>query len=185
MMLRGRLVVHGADLEKLARAAIRDSGLRLPWHREEDLLAELVAVAWELSEKHDERRHPNGFAKGCYRVLRLRVVDHIRKTQGRTKWQFSPEVAQRSGGRRVVEDDGIALVERSRPSVLSLDAPVGSDIDSELGEAVAALFVDASTDRDSTLGRALRSRDSEAGRPSDEERRRTPGRARDRASRGL
>ncbi len=75
MMLRGRLVVHGADLEKLARAAIRDSGLRLSWDREEDLLAELLLVAWELSQKHDERRYPGGFAKGCYRRLRFRVTD--------------------------------------------------------------------------------------------------------------
>ena len=50
MMLRGSLIVHGSDLEKLARRAIADSGLRLSWSREEDLLAELIAVAWELSE---------------------------------------------------------------------------------------------------------------------------------------
>ena len=49
-MLSRPLVVHGADFERLARAAIRDSGLRLSLDGEEDLLAELIAVAWELSE---------------------------------------------------------------------------------------------------------------------------------------
>ena len=85
MMLARPLVVHGADLERLARAAIRDAGLRFSWDREEDVLAELIASAWELSERHDEHRYPGQFAAGCYRLLRLRVVDHIRRTEGRTK----------------------------------------------------------------------------------------------------
>jgi hypothetical protein len=175
-MLRGSLVVHGAALEKLARKAISDSGLRLSWDREEDLLADLLLDAWRLSEKHDERRYPGQFAAGCYRLLRLRVFDYIRRTEGRTRWQFSEEAAQRDNrsNTRKLDQEGSVVVERPRPTVLSLNAPVGSDTDSELGEAVAALFVDASTGRDEALGRALRSRDSEAGRPSEEERRRTP-----------
>jgi hypothetical protein len=83
MMLRESLVVHGADLEKLARKTVSDSG-RLSWDREEDLLAELIAAAWELSEKHDEHRYSGQFAAGCYRRLRLRIVDWIRKTEGET-----------------------------------------------------------------------------------------------------
>jgi hypothetical protein len=118
------------------------SGLRLSWDREEELLAELVAVAWELSRKHDGRRHPGGFAKGCYRLLCLRTVDWIRRTEGRTRWSFSLEGAQRSRRRRVVETDGVAVVDHPRPQVLSLDVPVGSDSDASLGETVAALEVD-------------------------------------------
>jgi predicted transcriptional regulator len=107
-MLRGTLVVHGADLEKLARSAIRDSGLRLSWDREEELLTELVLIAWELSQKHDERRYPGGFAKGCDQRLRFRVIDWIRKTEGRTRWQFGADEAQRIGRRytREVEQTG-------------------------------------------------------------------------------
>ena len=177
MMLRGSLIVHGADLERLARSAIRDAGLRPSWHREEDLLAELIAAAWELSEKHDEHRYPGQFAAGCYRVLHLRVVDWIRRTEGRTRWQFSEEGARQSKRRhtRTVEHEGkrSVAVERSRPTVLSLNAPFGADSDSELGEALASLALDASADRNPALDRALRCRDSEAGRPAEEERRRT------------
>ena len=120
-MLPRPLVVHGADLERLARSAIRDAGLRPSWDREEDLLAELIAAAWELSERHDEHRHPGGFPTGCYGLLRFRVTDGMRRTEGRTKWRFSPEVAQRSGGRRVVEKEGAAVVEHPRPQTLSLE----------------------------------------------------------------
>jgi hypothetical protein len=77
-MLSQPLVVHGADLEKLARAAIRDHGLRLSCDREEDLLADLLLDAWRLSEKHDEQRYPGQFAAGASRLLRLRVVDFFR-----------------------------------------------------------------------------------------------------------
>jgi hypothetical protein len=148
MMLPGSLVVHGADLEKLARAAIRDSGLRLSWHREEELVAELVAVAWELSEKHDERRYPGQFAAGCYRRLRLRIVDHVRRTEGRTRWQFSQEGAERAKRRytRTLDEDGkrSVVVEHERPTVLSLDAPVGANSDTSLGETLPAREVDCS-----------------------------------------
>ena len=111
--------------------------------------------------------------KGCYRLLRLRVVDYIRKTEGRTRWKFDAEQAERVGRHhaRTIARDGkrAVVVEHSRRTVLSLDASVREDPDSSLGEVVAALVVDASTGRDEALGRALRSRDSEAGRPSEEE----------------
>ncbi len=106
MMLRGSLVVHGADLEKLARAAIRDSGLRLSWDREEDLLAELLLVAWELSEKHDEQRYAGQFPAGCYRRLRLRIIDWVRKTEGRTRWQFVDAAGRQVKERLGREADG-------------------------------------------------------------------------------
>ena len=148
MMLRGSLVIHGADLEKLARSAIRDSGLRLSWDREEDLLAELVAVAWELSEKHDERQYPGQFAAGAYRLLRLRIIDHVRRSEGRTRWQFSEEGAKQSNRRhtRKLEQDGkrAVVVEHQRPQILSLDAPVGPDSESSLGETLPGREVDGS-----------------------------------------
>jgi hypothetical protein len=100
------------------------------------------------------------------------ITDWVTKTEGRSRWQFSQEVGRRGGRKntRTVEHEGkfSLVVEHERPQVLSLNAPVGSDTDSELGEAVAALVVDASTGRDEALGRALRSRDSEAGRPSED-----------------
>jgi hypothetical protein len=150
MMLHGSLVIHGADLEKLARAAIRDSGLRLAWHREEELLAELVAFAWDLSERHDEHRYPGGFAKGCYTRLRFRITDWIRKTEGRTRWQFSAEGARTVGRRhmRTVEQNGrrSVVVEYERPALLSLDAPFGSNSDAELGETLEGRGVDVPGD---------------------------------------
>ncbi len=126
MMLPRPLVVHGADLERLARAAIRDAGLRLSWDREEDLLAELIAAAWELSERHDELRYPGQFPAGCYRRLRLRVIDWIRKTEGRTRWQFSEDGAKRAKRRhtRTLEANGnvSVIVEHKRPMCVVIRA---------------------------------------------------------------
>jgi hypothetical protein len=148
MMLRGRLVVHGADVEKFARSAIRDSGLRLSWDRYEELLAELIAVAWELSERHDEDKYPGRFAGACYRRLRLRIVDHVRGTEGRTRWQFSEEGAKQSKRRhtRKLEQNGkrSVVVEHERRTVFNLDAPLGSDNGASLGETLPAREVDGS-----------------------------------------
>ncbi len=181
-LLRGKLELHGVDVEKLARRAISDSGLRLSWHREEDLLAHLIFEAWRLSEKHDERRYPGRFSKGCYRILRFCIVDWIRRTEGRTKWQFSAEEAKRLGRKhtREVEREGkqTVVVEHERRALLSLDAPFGSNTDAELGETLPSLAVDAPGSRDEDLRRVLASRHSEAGRPSEDERRATAGRAR-------
>ncbi len=150
MMLRGTLVVHGANLEKLAHSAIRDSGLRLPWHREEDLVAELLLIGWELSQKHDEQRYPGQFPAGCYRRLRLRIIDWVRKTEGRTRWQFSAEEAERVGRRhtRTVEQNGnvSVVVEYQRPALLSLDSPFGSNSDAELGETLEGRGLDVPGD---------------------------------------
>lgn len=181
-MLRGSLVVHGTDLEKLARQAVSDAGLRLPWWQHEDLVAELIGTAWELSTRHDEARFPGQFPAGAYRLLRLRVIDWIRKTEGRTRWAFSEDGARRAKRRhtRAVEQEGkvSVLVERTRHQVLSLDAPLGSDTDSELGEAVAARSLDVAEHRSPDLGWALSDRRSEEGAPSEDERRRASRRAR-------
>lgn len=95
--------------------------------------------------------------------------------------KFSEQGARESKRRhtRRIEHEGkrSVAVERSRPAVLSLNTSGGSDRDSELGETLPALVVDAATDRDPALSWALRCPDSDGGRPTEEERRRPSRRA--------
>jgi hypothetical protein len=89
-MLAGRCVVHGADLELLARRALRDKGWLSP-DRDDyaEALAELIAAAWTLSLKWDPGKskwgtRPGAFANWCLVQLRFRAIDFYRRKYGRS-----------------------------------------------------------------------------------------------------
>jgi hypothetical protein len=113
-MLRGTLVVHGADLERLARAAIRDSGLRLSWDREEELLAELVAVAWELSERHDEDKYQAGSLPAATGASVSASSIGSEKPKGEHAGNSQPRERSASAGRRLPGRGGAARAAATR-----------------------------------------------------------------------
>ena len=98
-MLNSKLALHDVeDVEALAKDVIRKSGLTLDAYAYEDLLAYLVETAWELSIAWEPARvQPYGrFSHECYRRLALRVTDWHRRRNGRTRWQFSGYVHERT-----------------------------------------------------------------------------------------
>lgn len=118
------------DAEAFASAVIDRSNLSLRWHEREDLLAYLLATAWELSLAFDPGRGAS-FSAFAGAALRRHVVDWQRKRFGRTVWKFRDRVH-----------------ERPRTVVVSLDEP-------GLVESLAARRGDPQTDRSPDLGRLL------------------------------
>ena len=159
-MLNGELRLHGVDVERLAAAVMHEAigrrGRSLREHQQEELLAELVSYTWELSLRYDPdqdharaRGRQPGFDGWATYWLRFRVIDWIRKTEGRTRWAFSDHT-----------------YERSVPTVESYD---------ELGEADGSSGMDAESHSDVDLSRVLLRGDSRAawedagmGEPEDE-----------------
>ena len=157
-MLNGELRLHGVDGERLAAAVMQEAvGRRaLREHQREELLAELISYTWELSLRYDPdqdharaRGRRPGFDGWATYWLRFRVIDWIRKTEGRTRWAFSDHT-----------------YERSIPTVGSLDG---------LDEVVRPSSLDAEAHSDADLGRVLLRgdsrkawQDSGMGEPEDE-----------------
>lgn len=104
-MLAGKLPLHDVrDAEALAVRVVSTSRLNLSWHEREDLTAYLIATAWELSTRYE----PGGrtsFSTWATTTLRLRTIDWVRASRGRTVWKFAGSTH-----------------ERQRPQILSLDA---------------------------------------------------------------
>jgi hypothetical protein len=127
-MLRGKLVLHDVpDVEvlcvKVVRSYERTTQADFPPADREDLVAYLIAAAWELSIRFDAGRGVP-FESILRLQLPFRVVDFIRKNNGRTSWRFSSHEYTREAVRN-----------------LSLDAPGGTDADGDsrqLGDVVAA-----------------------------------------------
>ena len=131
------LALHDiADTEALAASIVHGSGLELSFHDREDLLAFLVATAWQLSLVYE----PGGisFSSWAGTTLRRRLVDWQRQRFGRTRWQFA--------GRSY---------ERARPQLVSLD---DSERD-QLGDDHAAVGGDPEVDCDSGLAGLYAARD--------------------------
>jgi hypothetical protein len=144
-MLNGQLLLHGADIEAISRKVVKRSGLHLSFHKEEEYVAELIAHAWELSLGHDERLHPGKFARGLGRILPLRLIDIVRREEGRTRWRFSSPEVHRD-------------FERPARYTLHLDgegAGAGAG-ERGLGEAVEGIARDVADHRSPALARALR-----------------------------
>jgi DNA-directed RNA polymerase specialized sigma24 family protein len=78
-MLGGRLLLHGVDAERLAGSVVarylRGSQATLSPADAEDLLAFLVASAWEIAERYQPEldRRPN-FSAYCGRILDRRIA---------------------------------------------------------------------------------------------------------------
>jgi len=108
-MLSGKLALHDlADTEGLCAHVIQRSSLNLSYHEHEDLLTYLVETAWELSLTY----RPGAGPFSAYAAVRLRQrCTDWKRSQGRTRWQFSNRT-----------------YERTLPSFTTLDdRPDGSD----------------------------------------------------------
>lgn len=89
-MLNGKLELWDVrDTEALCGRVIQMSGLELDHHEREELLAYLVALAWELSLEYEPGIIRRGFSLWVTTTLRRRVTDWHRQRNGRTKWQFA------------------------------------------------------------------------------------------------
>jgi hypothetical protein len=142
---------------------------RLNEQQRDDLLADLIAYTWELSLRYDPdqdharaRGREPGFGGWAIHWLRFRVIDWVRKTEGRTRYQFGPNaqhirVEFRSAG---------GVYEKQRREVVSLD---------QLDDALGPSSMDAEAHSDVDLGRVLLRGDSReawedsgVGEPEDE-----------------
>jgi DNA-directed RNA polymerase specialized sigma24 family protein len=93
------------DVEALLARAISRSRVvgRLRPHEREDLLAELLVVAWRLADRFDPAR--GKFATALYAASQRRCVNWVRRERGRTVWKFG---------------DGTTY-ERTLPQLVALD----------------------------------------------------------------
>ena len=159
-MLRGRLELHGVDVEKLAHRAVSAflAGRRVHLQAadRDDLVAYVTAELWRASVTFDPERS-SGFSTYGYRLAGARCVDWFRLRFGRTKWTFG---------------DG-TVYQRERRQPLSLDArtPEGDSLADDLagrpgdGEEDRGAFVagledrgDGTRDRDFALLREAAAR---------------------------
>ena len=140
------------DVGAFVAAIAGNVDAELRWHEREDLHAYLLGECWALHDKWD-RSATASFSMYARYLLKLRLVDYVRKERGRTRWRWS-------GG----------SYERERPRVLSLDAPAGAD-GSTLRELVADGSGDPATDSGSAFARLLEDGDRERDRDHAEIRR--------------
>jgi hypothetical protein len=100
----------------------------------EDLLAELIGYCWELSRRYDpdtdrrisqDRGRRSGFDGWASIYLRFKVIDWIRKTEGRTTWKFADGSYDRVLPTFVSFDDGLDEAQQPR----GLDPSERSDPD--------------------------------------------------------
>ena len=128
MVLGSRLALHDVDdVERLCRRVIRQSGLELNFHEEEDLLAYLVATTWELSLRFERGVIRKDF--GCWATVTLkrRTTDWVRAKRGRTVWKFAGRTHTRERPTIISLDDdpersGMAEALRARGGDVALDS---------------------------------------------------------------
>jgi DNA-directed RNA polymerase specialized sigma24 family protein len=149
-VLHGTLSLHGInDVEAFVVAIVQRSRLELSHYDREDLVAHLVATAWQLSlgYDHGDPRYPPRFSVYVTPILRNRVVDWQRQRFGRTRWVFKDRV-----------------VERKLPQLVSFDDPEHDQLGAALGTWAGDPTADRSPDLLRVLGRrsGSRARDYEA-----------------------
>lgn len=132
------------DASALCWRAVENARLELTWHEREDLHGYLLVACWELSLQYDPERRRVAFSTFATHRLRWAAVDWVRKTKGRTRWQFS-------NGR---------VHERRRPEFVPLDHP---DLD-RVGGVNGRGGLDDGASRLSVELRALDARSRRAGR---------------------
>ena len=94
-MLNGKLSLFEVeDVEALCSRVIEQSQLELSFHDREDLLAWLLATAWQISEDY-EPSDPPRFAVHLKGLLRKRIIDWQRGKY-RTRWQFADRTYERA-----------------------------------------------------------------------------------------
>lgn len=97
-VLNGKLALYDVrDVEALAASIVQRAQPDLGFHDREDLVAELVETAWELSlgYQRGDTRFPPRFSVYVTPILKRRVVDWQRRRFGRTRWQFKDRVYER------------------------------------------------------------------------------------------
>lgn len=148
-MLNGTLRLHDIrSIEDFCAALIPNSWQdKLEPHDYEDLLAYLIATAWELSLHHDPTR--TSFSTRAGNTLRRRQHDWLRQRNGRTRW-----TQPKSGSGTPLGH----VYERPRPVLVSLDT--------ELDATLADRTVDGPEDRLSDLHRLLHPRTSPPPQPN-------------------
>lgn len=137
-LLGGVLRCHDvADTEGFVRRvladALRGRNSHLRPDDEDDAVAYLVSEAWRLSLDFDPDRS-RSFSGYAYKLLKLRYVDWLRRTEGRTRWQFG---------------DG-KTYERERPQLVSLDVATDDD-----GGRLVETLPAQSSDRQTSVSPAL------------------------------
>lgn len=148
-VLAGTLVLHDVEnVEKFAEATMKRAlggmggGATLNAADREDCLAYLISTTWELGERYDPAKSPNGQSFSTYagRILPLRVSSWYR-----------------------IRFNGSDRARRETVEVLSLDAPIGradgQPGGARLGDTLAASTGDPAADRSPDLARVLEGRD--------------------------
>lgn len=119
------LTLHGVDIETLAHRAAENwqrKHTRLNETDTEDLIAYLVAAAWELSTRYQPGPgRADRFDQYAYPLLTLRCTDWLRQSEGRTRWQFAGHTHERP----------------PREQPLSLDQPAHPDDQDPLAATLA------------------------------------------------
>lgn len=93
-MLNGTLALHDCrDIEAHCRWIIQHSRITPQPADHEDLLAYLIATAWELSLP--PQRWNTSYTGWATPLLHLRTIDWYRARNGRTRWQFADYTYQR------------------------------------------------------------------------------------------
>jgi hypothetical protein len=106
------------DVEALARDALnerlRAMGAQLQQADYDDLLTDLIAVAWVLSLKYDRARSRLTFSTYAGQILRKRVVDWFRHRLGDSRYRRDPSKLP-SCGEAPLDADGMdGLADRAR-----------------------------------------------------------------------
>jgi hypothetical protein len=109
----------------------------LPQQEQEDLIAWLIAITWELSLRYDGSQGSR-FSAYARHVLVRRAPDWRRQRDGRTVWKFKDHT-----------------YERPRPEFVSVDSESGA----RLVDALSARGGDSPTDRDTDGGGLFGDRD--------------------------
>ena len=96
MLLNGVLALHDIhDVEAFCTHIIQQRHLTLNHHQHEDLLTTLIETTYELSLNYKPGRTIR-FSTYAGTILRQRLTDNIRNTNGRTVWKFSDRTYTRT-----------------------------------------------------------------------------------------
>ena len=111
-MLHGKLVLFDiADTEAFCAQIIHRGHHQLGHHQREDLLAYLIATAWEISQRWDPTASTVPFSVWALHILRCRVNDWDRsryrttwKTKHKTYTRPRPELVSYDEHRETLEE---------------------------------------------------------------------------------
>lgn len=134
-MLNGRLVLHGVDVEHVARATLkrRPSSVKrsqvapiLTGEQHERLLTYLIIAGWELSQRYDPHRADAvPFGHLLTKVLRCRVVDWLRKEYGDNRRARARGERHAGNHPQLVSLDELATEQDDASEIVDTGSPAG------------------------------------------------------------